>query len=65
MSTADDRGRRRAARPRRDPLRAMTGRQRVAYAKPCQRARDTVDRAFYRLEKRRGLLLSSILTVNR
>jgi hypothetical protein len=44
----------------------VNDRQRIAYESPCQRAVETADRRFHALvPSRRGLLLSSILTVNR
>lgn len=45
----------------------MNERQRVAFAHPCAKAWDTVDRRFWRIEKSpiRRLLVQSGLTVNK
>lgn len=43
----------------------MTPRQTTAFFAPCARARDTVSPTFRTLVKRDGVLLSTILTVNK
>lgn len=43
----------------------LRGRQKVAIASPCARAPEVLEGKFRALQEVRGLLLSSILTVNK
>lgn len=43
----------------------MTPRQRLAFLRPCARAHETVAPEFFALVRFKGLLLSTILSVNK